>query len=97
VLVLRSAASTAGFNNITLVTVPLGPKTGMLPESIEKERAIGKLQRDNFRRAVLAGTRMAFGPDAGVYPHGDNWKQFPYMVGKRDRILVSWPLSSGPV
>jgi imidazolonepropionase-like amidohydrolase len=23
---------------------------------------------------------MAFGTDAGVYPHGDNWKQFPYMV-----------------
>ena len=57
-----------------------GAKTGMLPESIEKERAIGKLQRANFRRAVLAGTRMAFGTDAGVYPHGDNWKQFPYMV-----------------
>jgi imidazolonepropionase-like amidohydrolase len=23
---------------------------------------------------------MAFGTDGGVYPHGDNWKQFPYMV-----------------
>src|SRR5262249_45406251 len=57
-----------------------GLKSGMLPESIEKERAIGKLQRENFRRAVLAGTRMAFGTDGGVYPHGDNWKQFPYMV-----------------
>src|SRR5262249_24358570 len=31
-----------------------GLKTGMLPESIEKERAIGKLQRENFRKAVLA-------------------------------------------
>ena len=57
-----------------------GAKVGMLPESIEKERAIGKLQRQNFRRAYLGGARMAFGTDGAVYPHGDNWKQFPIMV-----------------
>lgn len=57
-----------------------GPKVGMLPESIEKERKIGKLQRENFRRAYLAGAKLAFGTDSGVYPHGDNWKQFPIMV-----------------
>jgi imidazolonepropionase-like amidohydrolase len=57
-----------------------GAKVGMLPESIEKERKIGRLQRENFRKAFLAGTRMAFGTDGGVYPHGDNWKQFPKMV-----------------
>ncbi len=57
-----------------------GPNVGMLPESIEKERKIGRLQRENFRKAFLAGTKMAFGTDGGVYPHGDNWKQFPVMV-----------------
>jgi imidazolonepropionase-like amidohydrolase len=57
-----------------------GAKVGMLPESIEKEKAIGKLQRTNFRRAYLAGARMAFGTDGGVYPHGDNAKQFATMV-----------------
>ncbi len=57
-----------------------GAKVGMLPESIEKERAIGKIQRTNFRRAYLAGARMAFGTDGGVYPHGDNAKQFATMV-----------------
>jgi len=57
-----------------------GAKNGMLPESIEKERKIGKVQRENFRKAYLGGTRMAFGTDGGVYPHGDNWRQFPYMV-----------------
>ena len=57
-----------------------GPKVGMLPESIEKERNIGKLQRQNFRHAYLGGARMAFGTDGGVYPHGDNAKQFPLMV-----------------
>jgi imidazolonepropionase-like amidohydrolase len=57
-----------------------GPKNGMLAESLEKERQIGQRQRQNFRKAAGAGARMAFGTDAGVYPHGDNWKQFPIMV-----------------
>jgi len=57
-----------------------GAKAGMLPESIEKERKIGRLQRENFGKAWKAGARMAFGTDAGVYPHGDNAKQFAYMV-----------------
>ncbi|MBV8550707.1 MAG: amidohydrolase family protein [Acidobacteriaceae bacterium] len=57
-----------------------GAKVGMLPESIEKEKAIGKLQRANFRTAYLAGAPLAFGTDGGVYPHGDNAKQFATMV-----------------
>jgi imidazolonepropionase-like amidohydrolase len=57
-----------------------GAQVGMLPESLEKERQIGQLQRDNFRKAFEAGARMAFGSDGGVYPHGDNGKQFSYMV-----------------
>jgi imidazolonepropionase-like amidohydrolase len=57
-----------------------GLKNGMLPESIEKERSLGKLQRANFRRAMLGGAPLAFGTDAGVYPHGDNAKQFAIMT-----------------
>ena len=57
-----------------------GAEVGMLPESLEKERQIGQLQRDNFRKAFQAGVRMAFGSDGAVYPHGDNGKQFKYMV-----------------
>jgi len=57
-----------------------GLKSGMLPEAVEKERALGKLQRTNFRRAYVAGARMAFGTDGGVYPHGDNAKQFATMA-----------------
>ncbi len=53
---------------------------GMLEESIVKERKLGRLQRENFRRAHAAGALMAFGTDAGVYPHGDNAKQFAKMV-----------------
>jgi imidazolonepropionase-like amidohydrolase len=57
-----------------------GKKAGMLPESIEKEKQLGQIQRENFRRAYLAGVKLAFGTDAGVYPHGDNAKQFAKMV-----------------
>ena len=31
-------------------------------------------------RAVQAGVKTAFGTDAGVYPHGQNAKQFAFMV-----------------
>src|SRR5690606_5955848 len=37
-------------------------------------------QRDNFRKAFTGGARMAFGSDSGVYPHGDNGRQFAVMV-----------------
>jgi imidazolonepropionase-like amidohydrolase len=57
-----------------------GAKHGMLPESIEKEKGVGRLQRENFRKAFQAGALMGFATDAGVYPHGDNWKQLPKMV-----------------
>jgi imidazolonepropionase-like amidohydrolase len=57
-----------------------GAKAGMLAESIEKEKKIGRLQRENFRHAFQSGTKMAFGTDAGVYPHGDNARQFAKMV-----------------
>jgi len=53
---------------------------GLPQENVDKEKAIGRLQRENFQRAVQGGARMAFGTDAGVYPHGDNAKQFFYMV-----------------
>ena len=53
---------------------------GIPQEFLDKERGLGKLQRENFRKAFQAGVKMAFGTDAGVYPHGDNAKQFHYMV-----------------
>ena len=57
-----------------------GEQMGILPESLEKEREVGTLQRENFQRALEAGVRMSFGSDAGVYPHGDNARQFARMV-----------------
>lgn len=57
-----------------------GEKAGILEESLNKERIVGKRQRENFEKAVKAGVKMVFGSDAGVYPHGDNGKQFARMV-----------------
>jgi len=53
---------------------------GLPKENVEKEKMVGRLQRENFAKAVAAGVKIAFGTDAGVYPHGDNAKQFYYMV-----------------
>lgn len=47
---------------------------------INKEKLVGQAQRDNFKKAVQAGVKIAFGTDAGVYPHGWNAKQFYFMV-----------------
>jgi imidazolonepropionase-like amidohydrolase len=55
-------------------------RLGYPEKVIEKERSIGRLQRESFQRAVRAGVKIAFGSDAGVYPHGWNGKQFAHMV-----------------
>jgi imidazolonepropionase-like amidohydrolase len=55
-------------------------KKGFPASTIDKEKLVGRLQRENFQRAVKAGEKMAFGTDAGVYPHGWNGKQFATMT-----------------
>jgi imidazolonepropionase-like amidohydrolase len=55
-------------------------KLGYPARIIEKEKKVGRLQRENFKRAIAAGVKVAYGTDAGVYPHGGNGKQFRYMV-----------------
>ncbi len=57
-----------------------GEKNGLFKESLEKERAIGLKQRQTFQAAVKAGVKMTFGTDGGVYPNGDNARQFATMV-----------------
>lgn len=57
-----------------------GEEAGILPESLEKERLVSQVQRENFQKAHEAGVRMAFGTDAAIFPHGDNARQFAYMV-----------------
>jgi imidazolonepropionase-like amidohydrolase len=57
-----------------------GEKNGVFKESLDKEREVGRKQRETFRAAHKAGVKMLFGTDGGVYPNGDNAKQFVTMV-----------------
>lgn len=45
-----------------------------------KAISIGPLIQETFARAYKAGIKIAFGTDTGVSPHGENWKEFVYMV-----------------
>jgi imidazolonepropionase-like amidohydrolase len=55
-------------------------KLGYPEKILNKEKLVGQVQRQSFHKAVLAGVKIAFGTDAGVYPHGWNARQFYYMV-----------------
>lgn len=55
-------------------------RMGYPDKIIEKERKVGRTQRENFQKAVKAGCKIAYGTDSGVYPHGWNGKQFFHMV-----------------
>lgn len=57
-----------------------GKKNGVLEDNLCKDREVADIQRENFKRAHAAGAKMVFGTDAGIYPHGDNAKQFAVMV-----------------
>lgn len=58
----------------------VGTRDGWSAEILRKNRDTTDAQREGFRRAVAAGARIAYGTDAGVYPHGLNARQFAYMV-----------------
>jgi imidazolonepropionase-like amidohydrolase len=54
---------------------------GYFPPAVaEKARAVGPKIQDALRRALAGGVKIAFGTDAGVYPHGENAREFAYMV-----------------
>src|SRR3954453_1313083 len=55
-------------------------RPGYPEKIIDKEKLVGRLQRENFRKAFQAGVKCAFGTDAGVYPHGWNAKQLSTQV-----------------
>jgi imidazolonepropionase-like amidohydrolase len=57
-----------------------GKKNGVLEDNLRKDREIAETQREGFRKAHAAGVKMVYGTDAGIFPHGDNAKQFATMV-----------------
>jgi imidazolonepropionase-like amidohydrolase len=56
-----------------------GKEMGLPEKIIDKERELRRHQNENWGRAIKAGVKFAFGTDAGVYPHGQNAKQFGYL------------------
>ncbi|WP_343730249.1 amidohydrolase family protein [Duganella sp.] len=50
------------------------------PQVAAKAAAVGPLIQGTAGRAYKAGVKIAFGTDAAVYPHGENAKEFGYMV-----------------
>lgn len=50
------------------------------PQVALKAAAVGPKILDTLGRAYKYGIKIAFGTDAGVYPHGENAREFAYMV-----------------
>ncbi len=61
-------------------TEEVGARDGWSEEILRKNRETTDIQREAFRKAVRAGVRIGYGTDSGIYPHGDNARQFAYMV-----------------
>lgn len=57
-----------------------GPLLGYDEETLRKSAATTDAQRKGFEKCVAAGVKLAFGTDAGVFPHADAGKQFAYLV-----------------
>jgi imidazolonepropionase-like amidohydrolase len=54
---------------------------GYYPARIaEKAKMVGPIIQQTAGKAYKAGVKIAFGTDAAVYPHGQNAKEFEYMV-----------------
>jgi imidazolonepropionase-like amidohydrolase len=57
-----------------------GRAHGWPEEVLRKNEETTRAQREGFRKAVKAGVRIAYGTDSGIYPHGLEARQLPYMV-----------------
>ena len=56
-------------------------KIDSYPPAVQaKARAAAAARSDMFRNAVKLGVKMSFGTDAGVFPHGENAKEFKLMI-----------------
>jgi len=54
---------------------------GFFPDLVRPKAAtIGGRIQQTFADAYKAGVKIAFGTDAGVYEHGNNWREFIYMT-----------------
>ncbi|MCE5232666.1 MAG: amidohydrolase family protein [Mizugakiibacter sp.] len=59
----------------------MADKPGYYPPQVAaKARQVGPIIQATAGKAYKAGVKIAFGTDAAVYPHGQNAREFEYMV-----------------
>lgn len=76
------------YNVYMVATISAGKKVvekakipGYFPEVVaNKAIEVGALVQETFGKAYKKGVPIAFGTDAGVFPHGENAIEFGYMV-----------------
>ncbi|MBI2838641.1 MAG: amidohydrolase family protein [Acidobacteria bacterium] len=61
-------------------TIENADKLGWPAEYLEKTRRYYARAEACLKKAFAAGAPVVYGTDAAVYPHGDNARQFAYMV-----------------
>jgi imidazolonepropionase-like amidohydrolase len=61
-------------------TDSVGRAQGWPADILRKNTETTDAQRAGFRKAVARGVKIAYGTDSGIYPHGLNAMQLPYMV-----------------
>jgi len=67
---------TAGMSAAAFAEIP-----GYYPAVVaEKAKRIGSQIQETFGKAYKKGVKIAFGTDAGVFPHGENYREFIYMT-----------------
>ena len=67
---------TAGMSAAEYAKIP-----GYYPPVVrDKAMQIGAQIQDTFGRAYKKGVKIAFGTDAGVFPHGENYREFVYIT-----------------
>ncbi|MCA9776340.1 MAG: amidohydrolase family protein, partial [Candidatus Eremiobacteraeota bacterium] len=58
-----------------------GQEPGYYPEVVAKKAlTVGRHLKENFPNIVQSGVKIAFGTDAGVFPHGRNAEEFKLLV-----------------
>ncbi|MDW7690567.1 amidohydrolase family protein [Flammeovirgaceae bacterium SG7u.111] len=67
---------TAGKSVAEKAKIPNYYPAVVVPKALE----IGPQIQGTFAKAYERGVKIVFGTDAGVFPHGENWKEFGYMV-----------------
>ena len=64
----------------TEYTLEMGAANGVPEENMRKDREVGEAQRQSFTWRSKWGPKLCSRRTAGVYPHGDNGKQFARAV-----------------